>query len=358
MQSLRIHRRPVTQLFASMDLRSIINPDAPSGPRPSSTVPSYGSPDRSSPGQQIPRSYESRSPGQGSFHVKPIPPPLQPPPPHDFRSASASSSFHSSQSPHQYISPSSSLGGNPYPYTQHSPGYGPAHGQRPEVVPLQDKAVPNLTAYITQFQAAQSVRSSTSPTNLEGTHGYEQQHVAVPRASPTLSSGGGQSPSTYHNSSAAFQPHPYPQSRPYHQSQPTTPLGPPVVHPQPQTAYRSEQSNPYQNSPSSATNAYGTFARDTTLPTMAQASHSDSREPRSAGPSDKFNGVDDGIPRAEREYAAHIERERSLSVSPKTKIRRPESIYQDKWSGQVTPAKRKQTHEVADVAGEVHLFSI
>lgn len=337
-----------------MDLRSIINTDTSTAVKPSKSAQSFEPSGKASPVRSAPRSYESPSPSRGSYPARPAPPPLQPPAATDFRSASGSSSFHSSQSPYQYTSPSSSLSGGPYSsHAQRSPGYTSSHIQHPDTTPTQDKTAIGLpVSYIAQVtHGPQPVQS---PITIETSHSFDQQYNAHPHASPTLSSGRGATPNTYpNNSTASFQSQPYSHRQPYHsQSQPSTPIGPPPTYPPSVPAYHPEQTTAYHSPVGPSSGPHSTFTREPSYPSMPQPSRADTRDSHTSDRRDSFQGMDEGQPRNEREYLAERQRERSLSVSPKTKIPSQPRRDSDKWSGQVTPAKRKQVHEAEHESGK------
>lgn len=341
-----------------MDLRSIINTDTSTVIKSSKSAPSYEPSGKSSPVRLAPRVYESPSPGRGSYQTRPAPPPLQPSASNDFRSTSGPSSFHSSQSPYRYASPPSSLSGGSYHHPLHSPGYSSTHIQHPDTTPTKEKPVPSLSVgYIAQVtHGSQPVQS---PIAIEGGHSFDQPYNAHPHTSPTLSSGRGPTPNTYHNNStSSFQPQPYPHRQPHpHQSQPSTPIGPPPAYSQSSPTYRPEQTTAYRSPTGPSSDSYGTFAREQSYPSMPQPSRVDTRASHSSDRRDSFRSVDEGHSRSEREYLAERQRERSLSVSPKTKVPgqqpRLDSAYADKWSGQVIPAKRKQDHETEHESGQL-----
>ncbi|KAI9782547.1 MAG: mRNA-capping enzyme subunit beta [Peltula sp. TS41687] len=341
-----------------MDLRSIINTDTSTNIKSSRDAQSYEPPGKASPVRSAPRGYESPSPGRGSYQARPVPPPLQPPVPNDFRSTSGSASFHSSQSPHLYNSPSSSLSGGPHPHPLQSPGYSSSYIQHPDATPTNEKPVPALSVGFLA-QVTHGPPSVRSPITLESGHSFDQQYNAHahPQTSPTLSSGRGPTPNTYLNSpTSTFQSQPYPHRPPYPpplQSQPSTPIGPPPTYPQSTPAYRPEPTTTYLSPTGPASDPYGTFTREQSYPSMPQPSRADTRDSHSSDHRNSFQGVvvDEGQSRSEREYIAERKRERSLSVSPKTKVPSQQPRFDsafahaDQWSGQVTPAKRKHDHE-------------
>jgi len=328
-----------------MDLRSIINTDSISNPPPRPR------PSQDSPVKQVYQTYHPplQNTYDSVFHEDPRPntrppqpPPLQPPGHRELQSPSGSYSQRSAQSPYQNT-PTSSLSVNQYPFPQpphqqgqNHPGYGPpfqqreqhttittgggqGHGQPSPSILTPTSITPSSAYPHQQYHRPQSSHSAATPTSA-------QSHVQnFPRDSPHAPHNQVNPPS-----------HAYPGQN--YQSQPGTPLGPPPLIGRPSPVQYRDSSGPvaheFRSQSGSSYNSHQLSGPSPTTETYTPVAYS-SRPPPSRGQS----------------YRSEEDRERSLSVSPKTRLpSQTKSEQMDvtpdadrRWSGGVTPAKRKLT---------------
>ncbi|MCJ1380404.1 mRNA-capping enzyme subunit beta [Xylographa soralifera] len=341
-----------------MDLASIINSDSTTNPPPPPRLPSK----LESPVKQIYSNHQSPyrvspdGPLQGHQEARPNqrapqPPPLQPPTHRDLQSPSGLQLQRSAQSPYHGTS-TPTIGGGRHPFPQPS-----SHGQAPNThgasyhqrdqtttilapnsqiygqpspsVLTPTSTTPGNSYPHPQFQRPQSSHSSVTPTSA---HSHVQQFS---KESPRFVRTQVNAPvQQYHNQQ-------------YH-SQPGTPLGPPPSTGRPSPILHRESSGPYQyenyrsQSMSSYSHAYIPLPSPTaeTPTVLASPASYSTRQP----------------PSRSRSYMTDEERERSLSVSPKTRLPSQTKVEamevtpetERRWSGGVTPAKRKMTDSLPD----------
>ena len=335
-----------------MDLKSIINSESSNAPAPRPTA--------NQAHQYHQQSQQSFISPSSSYHGRrddaraQQPPPLQPPPHRDMRSPTRSLSYHSIQSP--YTSTPTSLNGNQYPFptssiqgTPHTPLGGPPYPQRDRVTtvitpgtqPYGQSSPSNLTPTVatpgstyghSQHQRPHSSHSSITPTSAQN----HTQHFS--RDSPHI----------VQNQSGVHAPR---YSSQHYQPQPKTPLGPPplISKPSPKLHREGSGSSPYVHdhyrglSISSSANPQGpipSLINDGSGPLASSPTGYHSRQPPSRAQS----------------YRTDEERERSLSVSPKTRLPRqtklePSEGAQDLprvWDGTVNPTKYKVIEQITE----------
>lgn len=326
-----------------MDLRSIINTDAPSTVKPA----------------QETRAHEStRTYGSPTAAAPPVLPPAQPSylsrpaPPTELRFANAPPAHDSTtRSPYTSGSPSSALSGGQFPFPARSPGYAAVPGSAHAYARTSPTAgVPPIQT--TPHAYAHHSAQSLSPAPTSG-GGYQYGPAPYPphpiHASPTISTMTSPTPQTSQDSptSAHSHHHHYPASYYSHPSQPATPLGPPTGYPYSATPYRPDMSQTSHQSP-----------RDSAHPTAQQSYPSMVPPPQTVSEVRPAEAASIDPTCRGGEYAAQRERERSLSVSPKTMLPDPSrrhSQQESQWNGQVTPAKRKQAPESESEHGELIL---
>ena len=308
-----------------MDIRSICEPE-----------PSVSTPKRSGRSSRDETRYETRPQLQTSptafrspygppppvhhtsrDHKPPQPPPLQPPGHHDFRSPSASS-FQPTQSPYQQT-PTSALGNASFPFPQHpnqSP-YGtqgshyvqrdghtggsyppptgssyPPYGQSTPIPQTPTNTTPGSSQAYHSHARPPSSHSVTTPTSaLPQTQTFPRQS---PSASHAQIRGGSQS---------------YPAQQ--YLSQPSTPLGPPSNFARSSTSLRRESPG---NHAHSRTHSGGSHSYQS-----ISAPSSSTEYPGSSFDSPSTVGRRQQHSNNHR-HSASLERERSLSVSPKTRL--------------------------------------
>ncbi|KAI9843971.1 MAG: mRNA-capping enzyme subunit beta [Sclerophora amabilis] len=336
-----------------MDLRSIINSDASGSTRPPREQASQPPPRIQVRREQVRGTLVSPPASfQESNQTRPAPPPLQPLAKHDFRSPGGNSSLNSAQSPYQHTPSSSAPSGGQYPFPQYPHNQSP--GQPPQSAShLEGFSSAPSSSHQTHFPYVQGspLSHSQSATTPGGSYYYgqhQQSHSA--QSSPTPTSAQSQSAFQHRGSPASVTSPSYPHAQHYisHQSQPATPLGPPATFSRSSTGPQREQSNPYahQRRPSSSSHSAGlqVQANSPTHPigVLKGIPMNLQNNP------DPLRRTDPVRSRSYTNYATQRERERSISVSPKTRLHNPadqEAEDGREWNGQVTPAKRKYSDQ-------------
>ncbi|KAI9833891.1 MAG: hypothetical protein M1819_003400 [Sarea resinae] len=338
-----------------MDLRSIINSEASNAAQPGS-VASQASP--------VGRGYPpNHRPSASSYpetrQDRPAgPPPLQTAVPDGFRSPGPSSSYPPTQSPYQRT-PSSSQNTGQYPFPQ-LPIKSPSQGHHPPAYPQRDgypSATPSgqpLTYHPAHGQVSPSQYGPavTTPGNAPP---YSQPHPPQSSHStptPTPVSAQSSTPYPYSGSPMSASSQSYAQSQQYQrpQSQPGTPLGPPATfNNRPIGGNSRDPQSPYEYPQNQAGVAHA-------LPPQAIATSAQPPIQGQGRPTispHHYSLSQPALSETEknvRDYLTDRDRERSLSVSPKTRVPsqvRHESIESKasgsaNWNGRV-PAKRKQS---------------
>ena len=292
-----------------MDIRSLIDPEPPK------SVPKRESPSQKSevrqPGQASSNRYQgpfnAPPPGHHSHRDTrpPQPPPLQAPAQTEVRSSSASS-YPSALSPYQHA-PSSALSGGQYPFPQHT-SQSPSHGTvGPQYTQRDGHSAPLSAGYppyghstpSTPGSAQTYVNQARPQSSHSSTPTSAQAHTtSFPRQSPSNSRAQNRGPPQ----SLPNQPYP---------SQPSTPLGPPSTLGRANTGLRRESPSPYGHS---RTHSGGSFGHPT-FPTQSPIVEHQVL----AGGSPPSYSARQSQP-GYRDQSASVERERSLSVSPKTRL--------------------------------------
>ena len=336
-----------------MDLRSIINTDSNSNPPPRLRASQDSPVKQVYHNQQHP--LQNGYDGSASiFHEDlrpntrpPQPPPLQPPSHRDLQSPSGSYSQRSAQSPYQ-STPASSVSGNQYPFPQaphhqgqNHPGYGAPFQQREQHTTITTTGVQGYG------QPSPSILTPTSitPGSAYAHQQYHRPHSSHSAATPTSAQSHVQnfprdSPHALHTQ-VNPPPHAYPAQ--HYQSQPGTPLGPPPPIGRPSPVQHREPSGPalheYRSQSGSSYSSHQvpgpSPTTETPITVLASPAAYNTRQPPSRGQS----------------YRSEEDRERSLSVSPKTRLPSQTKLEEmevtldtdRRWSGGVTPAKRKMT---------------
>ncbi|KAI3319307.1 mRNA triphosphatase CET1 [Xylariaceae sp. AK1471] len=273
----------------------------------------------------------------GSYPSRPSVPPLQPLAPHDIRSPGSASL--SGPSPYRHTPTSSaSVGstGYPFPPTQQppaSPGqrhqYGAPNYSRDSYSSQTPTGVPPSHGSVSyphgqqQHQQQQSIPQTPPVGTPGGSHQYFQQRSLSIHSTPTPTSAHSQHPPyppSYVQGSPIAKHHPPPshldQHHRHQSPQPATPLGPPMTAPLRQSPAMSYQQppSPYQQRMPSTATPYQQMMK-TSPPPLPPASI-----PRlpSSGHS-AYDAVGESQRRSQSQQS-RSERERSLSVSPKTRV--------------------------------------
>lgn len=301
-----------------MDIRSLLDSDqsnsGPKAPAQSPNVRKEEPPERQWP-SQIPRSpYESQSPYDHPHREgrPPQPPPLRPPPSSEFRSPSVSS-YTPGQSPYQKT-PSSGFSTGQYPFPQHpSPARGPHTQQN-----IQHDGHVALAGngYPMQGYPASLPQTPTS-TTPGSTQGYSQHQrplsshsASTPTSTNLVSNVLRESPQT---AQAQIRGPPYSNASHHYMSQPGTPLGPP-------TTLGRQPSNLRRGSPGEVghkrANSGGQHINQQPFATSPTA---DVRNITAHSPPEYAPKRSPSHSQLSGQSISH-ERERSLSVSPKTRL--------------------------------------
>lgn len=323
-----------------MDIRSLLDSDV-SGSK--SKAPATPSAPRKASSQDFKPSQESH---QGLYHDRaqehrpPQPPPLRPPVHSEFRSPSISS-YNTAQSPYQKT-PSSSLSAGQYPFPQPSI-HSPAHS----VQAVQQHQYEGQASAVNRpqreyGQAGSLPQTPTSATPSSSYPSFQQHRPPSSHSASTPTSGHTQTPTfprdspqqTHAQIRGPYIPHPNHQ----YVSQPGTPLGPPTAFGRQSSSLRHESPGSYDHQRS---NSGGSHAQQQQI---IHSPNSTIQYPSKAG----------GLPpytRSSPHQSVTLgqERERSLSVSPKTKLpsqlpTNPSATPVNRsgaYSEQATSAKRK-----------------
>lgn len=309
-----------------MDLRSMLNSDA----RPRSP-PQQPSPARQKSDQRNSAEYsrpaDAQTPGSvynsGYYSRPPQPPPLQPP----RQSPIASSAYPPPlQSPYQYNS-NSSIGGGPPPQHAQSPSqpYPPPSRDGHPVTPASPAvyAQPSLASPYTP-QPAPSIQHQQKQQQPYFSHPSGSQHAQYPPGSASRSSHSSHASESPHQQSLPQQQHQF--SPPSQRSQPGTPLGPPSapLHRPPSQSVQSQSIAEHRQShPVDLRASQERHAPDIHMGESPSATHQtispSRREPRQPEQSQASH------------YPGESDRERSVSISPKTIVSR-QSLSQDQRS--------------------------
>ena len=341
-----------------MDLRSIINTDTNTAP-PARKISKLESPIKQAhlnnyQAQQSPYSVASSSHQEPDQRSRPPqPPPLQAPGPGEILSPGGPQSYRATQSPYQ-TTPTSSLNSGQYPFP-HPANANPGHGfsaPLPQYQPREQTTT--ITAPITQNhgQPSPSLLTPTTVTTPGSVTGYAQYH----RPQSSHSSATPTSARSHTQSFPRDSPHPintqtnHPSqlhATQHYQSQPGTPLGPPpsVGRPSPVSHREPAVPYPYEHQRSQSSGSFNQMHIAMPSPILATP------PPHTSSPA--TYGPRGSVSRA-RSYATDEERERSLSVSPKTRLpSQTRSELADNDQGRkrsiITSAKRKFSDNLHDV---------
>ena len=320
-----------TQAPTEMDLKSIINVDSSSTvssrPNPAPVPPARPQYVQSYPSHQHQQSSGGSVPSQqygGRYDGRPPqPPPIRPPSHPTMGSPSGSISYHSLQSPYGTTPSSASIGGNQYPFPPSDPQSRPLSTQSNHSHYSQRTATgpPPVTQ-----SSMHPAPSPVTPTGggLTNTYGYPQyQHSPSSQPSyaplPAPSHVQAYSRDGYPNmhNQNSIQRNSYPPIA--QSSQPATPLGPPPSLSRASTMRREgSMSYPYDHQRTQSGSSYGHS------PKSAQSSATLERNgsiPLGASPR---GSISRPLPVQSQSYVSEGNRERSLSVSPKTRLMYPE----------------------------------
>ncbi|KAG0645600.1 mRNA 5 -triphosphatase [Hyphodiscus hymeniophilus] len=325
-----------------MDLRSIINNEAGENSSSKQTAPAtpiqaspqqgfreYSYPSQVSPGKPPSHDYSGPQHPTGSYASPssypasypgrpppPPPPPIQAPPQNDLRSPAGS---YTAQSPYRQT-PTSSMSGGQYPFPQavqtpQSPAqqyqYPPSY--RRDSYSQSNHPPPHLQHHNSQSQA--SPAPQTPPIGMPGQpHPYLQHQrsqssisISTPTSAQSQQQYFNQYPQDSPISTTHFPPSQISQNQLQH-SQPGTPLGPPTsqrqtsggfTHPTSPYQQRGISQGPFANYPSPAPPPPSSIPRLPSTPSAYGSQRTSTSEPQRRSQS---------------------ERERSLSVSPKTRL--------------------------------------
>ena len=249
----------------------------------------------------------------GGFQPRPAqPPPLQPPNLGDFRSPGGSSSYIASHSPYSNT-PTTSLSGTQYPFPQNAI-QATAQSQQLHQPSQRDGYTPGTKSGLPPYH--QSSPSLVMPAAITpgSSHGYSQdlRSQSIHSVS-TPTSAQSQPPYTHRDSplSASSQQHSFNTFTHHHQSQPGTPLGPPPSYHRSRPSLHHERSASFEHQRSQSGSSVPALQSQVSSP-MTEVHPRVTESPTTYYPSQPALGS--------QEYLADRERERSLSVSPKTRL--------------------------------------
>lgn len=327
-----------------MDLRSIINAEASSSSQSrahSATVKQSTQENGISQNSYLP-------PTHAGFQSRPAqPPPLQPPTQADFRSPGGFSSYVAAHSPYSHT-PTSSLSGTQYPFPQNSAHSG-GHTQQLHQHPQRDSSTPGTKSG--QLPYGQPLPSPYTPstTTPGSSYGYSQEHRSQSIHSVTTpTSAQSQAPITHRGSplSAGSQGQQFSIFPHHHHSQPGTPLGPPSSYHRSRPSLHQEHSGSFEHHRSQSGSSISALHSQVQSP-IAEVYGRVTASPTTFHQSQ--------IPLAGQDYLADRERERSLSVSPKTML--PSQTRQDSmesrpggfntWKEQILPSQQIRVEDLA-----------
>ncbi|KAH6692879.1 putative mRNA capping nucleoside-triphosphatase [Leptodontidium sp. MPI-SDFR-AT-0119] len=322
---------PVTpvQTHPPQSFREYSHPPQPSpGKHPSQD---YGAPPSASAGGSV--SYASPTQYQQSYHGRPQPPPIQAPPHNDLRSPARS---FSAQSPYQHT-PSSSNSQYPFPQSHQTPQSPAQHHPYPPHLQQRDSySQPNQSPRLHHQNSftQPSPSPQTPPVGIPGApHPYLQQHhqqqlqqppnqhqrsVSSHSSTPTSASSQHQQHFGQFQQDSPVSANQYPSSQipqhhrqPSQQSQPGTPLGPPLIQRQSSGAFP-QPSSPYSQR-SIPPNPFPQYPQSSPKP---PAPPSIQRQPSTpSGYDSQRTSISE-----QQQRRSQSERERSVSVSPKTRL--------------------------------------
>lgn len=332
-----------------MDIRSIISTNSPAPAQARPVKQARQQPDRTFQNTfEIPPTPRN---AQGGTRPPP-PPPLQPPsqPQSHIELPSPSlSSYASAQSPYQQT-PSSTLSGGQYPFPQ-APNHSPGHGFKPSPYAQQE----GHTGLAGGYGPSPSLPSTPLTIAPENPHPYphqQRQNSIQSLTTPTsaqsqLSSFSKMSPQTLQSQVRALsQSH---STQQYH-SQPGTPLGPPPSYVRPTPNIHKEQSGSFEHHRSHSGSSHG----------YQQVLATSPRTDPPGAPADSPREYESRRPQHNIHHFPNSgDRERTLSVSPKTKLpAQPHGKHvpvplqtTQTWDAQVIPAKRKLGEETSGDRG-------
>ena len=339
-----------------MDIRSIIDSDS-SGPVPGRSTSNQQPEQRLDPQQHAQSPHNAYDGRPAAYNGRretrpPQPPPLQPLAHNDLRSSS-SSLYNSVPSP--YHQPPSSASGNiQYPFPQH-PSQSPTHSFHPPPHPQRESAIPSIDTRNQVYGHSTQLPQTPTTTTPVSSHSYSyQQRPPSSHSVSTPISGKHQVSSLLSSSPQAQNTQVRGPSQTHinqqYLSQPGTPLGPPSTYGRPSMGLRRESSGPYDHRRSHSSGSFGQQSGSAPSPSTEIPGSS------GAPPLPYSSRQSPATPQA---YGTPNTRERSMSVSPKTRIPSQPSIEVPNWwtdqtrslDCQVTPAKRKMEQARPDDGG-------
>ena len=342
-----------------MDIRSLIDSDlsSPTSYRPAPNQQAEQRTEYRDHTQSSQTAYDVRQPAYNGRRETgpPQPPPLQPLTHNELRSP-GSSSYSSVPSPYQHTA-SSTKGSGQYPLPQQS-NQSPAHSFHHPPYQQRGSSVPSIDTRYQAYGQPGPLPQTPTATTPSSSHSYSlQQRPQSSHSVSTPTSGRHQVPSLLRDSPQASHSQIRGPSQQYtnqqYLSQPRTPLGPPSTYGRPPLGLRRESSGPYDPQPTLSSGSFGhqsgsALSPSTDIPGSLGAPYLQYGSRQSPPPS--------------QAYANHNTRDRSQSVSPKTRLPSQPSTETSNQqtnqtrtlSGQVTPAKRKVGQ---DRSGEDYAFA-
>ncbi|KAI9796754.1 MAG: mRNA-capping enzyme subunit beta [Piccolia ochrophora] len=338
-----------------MDLKSIINNDASNSARPPSRSPLQDGPYRQTPYESPQTAAVGLSEYQRSYQSKPVPPPIQPPSQGEFRSPATSASHYSAQSPHQYSPPSASTGAGQYPFPQHPATQSPGQVQHQRAYFSREvQSSRPSSSHAPQAAYGHPTPSPYTPSSSTPGAPHHYQHHPISQGS-TPSSAHSQTTHHFVQSPTTGSPHSHPPNYHSFHSQPGTPLGPPPAHIRSAAGVQREPQSPYEHQRHQSGGSYGPPQQVPIVSPTPPSPHTAEKSGSIYGSHPlQARGGDDL--RSESEYLAQRERERSISISPKTTLPRSRSDVapSGSWNSKMSPAKRKFEESSVEHSASLH----
>ena len=300
-----------------MDLRSVLNEDA-SNARRTAKAPPQQSPVAPSPGHgYFPRQHPPQtSPPAHTAYPGPPTPQSQYPPQHDFRppSSAGPAGPHLQYSPGH--APSRSLTGGQYSFPQHPPQspasapHAPLYGSRDSYTSVPPPGGRSFT-----WHQSPGLQSPSGPPLSANSAQPPSLHQSISRPSPTPTPNSirdptphsvRESPMSSHSSSHIHQQH--------HPSQPNTPLGPPPL------SYQRSSTHGFREPISPHMVHQRTYSGASYAGSSMHSGSPPTRTIASAAIESPQAYARQSSERGEQERLEQMDRERSISVSPKTRV--------------------------------------
>ena len=330
-----------------MDIRKIIDPDDAPAPRKPS-IPSPAKQEHLSRPTSFHDPYGAQAPIYDNRRDirPPQPSPLQTPGYNDLRYHSGSSQ-NTMHSPYRQTPPSSFSGGQ-YQSPQHpnrSPANSRQNSQYPQPEGHSASGLPSHRSLGHSTPLSQTPTTTSTPGSASAYSSFPRptssHSVTTPQTTQQLSTLLRESPKASHDQLRSLS---QPQTSPQYVSQPATPLGPPSTYGRSGFNLHRESLGTSEHRRSLSGGSYGQPQATAVSPATAES-------PPTYGARQSQPGI--------QSFNNTRERDKSLSVSPKTRLPSMPRVgsldgssdQAFSWPGQVTPAKRKAEEDTSYFAG-------